>query len=141
MVERTVVARVMPVRLRPRTPNLERNTMSKVVNLDEKREPVLDKEIETIEFDSNILMKLLTDRNKWMRRCRLVRKQKDSRLNVYCPEHDCYLRHSKGPFQGYMWDVYGDDFLYEELALYALSQAPTPSRPYVKFTLNISNTG
>lgn len=39
-----------------------------------------------------------------------------------------YLRYSKGPKQGYFWDSYGDDFLYPELALLALSQAPPPSR-------------
>jgi len=41
----------------------------------------------------------------------------------------CFLRHSAGPRQGVFWDVYGDDFLYPELALLALvsAQAPHPA--------------
>jgi len=41
-------------------------------------------------------------------------------------EYPPYLRYSKGPKQGFDWDVYGDDFLDVELALIALSNAPTP---------------
>lgn len=36
------------------------------------------------------------------------------------------LRYSKGPRQGYFWDLYGDDFYTAELALMALLQAPVP---------------
>jgi hypothetical protein len=36
------------------------------------------------------------------------------------------LRHSRGPKQGFCWDVYGDDMQTEELAIIALSQAPFP---------------
>ena len=41
-------------------------------------------------------------------------------------EHPPYLRHSRGPLQGYFWDIYGDDMLNIELAILALSQAPAP---------------
>lgn len=43
-------------------------------------------------------------------------------------EH-CFLRYSGGPRQGVFWDMYGDDFLYPELALIALvsAQAPPPA--------------
>ena len=41
-------------------------------------------------------------------------------------EHMPYLRYSKGPLQGYSWDIYGDDFFDVELAILALSKAPTP---------------
>ena len=37
-----------------------------------------------------------------------------------------FLRWSRGPLQGFFWDVYGDNFDNEELALIALSQAPCP---------------
>ena len=37
-----------------------------------------------------------------------------------------FLRYSKGPRQGFSWDIYGDDLLGAELALIALSAAPPP---------------
>lgn len=37
-----------------------------------------------------------------------------------------FLRHSRGPLQGYSWDQYGDDFQSIALATFALSRAPTP---------------
>lgn len=37
----------------------------------------------------------------------------------------CFLRYSCGPRQGFFWDIYGDDFQTPELALLAISQAPT----------------
>ena len=49
-----------------------------------------------------------------------------------------YLRYSKGPKQGFGWDIYGDDFLNVELALIALSDAPTPrSVAPITFTIPI----
>ncbi len=40
---------------------------------------------------------------------------------------DIFLRYSKGPRQGFSWDVYGDDMHTVELAVIALSKAPHPS--------------
>jgi len=40
-----------------------------------------------------------------------------------------FLRYSKGPRQGFFWDLYGDDFQTPELALLALLQAPVPPMP------------
>ncbi len=37
-----------------------------------------------------------------------------------------FLRYSKGPAQGHMWDAYGDDYFNPSLALIALLQAPVP---------------
>lgn len=37
-----------------------------------------------------------------------------------------YLRYSKGPKQGFFWDVYGEDMQTVELAIVALSKAPAP---------------
>lgn len=46
---------------------------------------------------------------------------------------DNYLRYSKGPGQGYFWDLYGDDFISAEYALVALCQAPAPPRAVVLY--------
>jgi hypothetical protein len=43
-------------------------------------------------------------------------------------EYKLQLRYSQGPKQGFFWDVYGEDFQNEELAIIALSQAPAPVR-------------
>jgi hypothetical protein len=37
-----------------------------------------------------------------------------------------FLRYSKGPAQGFFWDIYGDDFQTTELAFMAVLQAPIP---------------
>ncbi len=37
-----------------------------------------------------------------------------------------YLRYSKGPKQGFFWDMYGDDLQDSELAILAIHQAPAP---------------
>jgi hypothetical protein len=41
-------------------------------------------------------------------------------------EYPPMLRYSGGPKQGFFWDIYGDDMQTIELALIALSEAPTP---------------
>lgn len=41
-------------------------------------------------------------------------------------EYPPFLRYSKGPKQGFFWDIYGEDFINEELAIIALSKAPYP---------------
>jgi hypothetical protein len=70
--------------------------------------------------------------------------QRDCEINVaYMPPHPredtkptvvirhkksgMFLRYSKGPRQGYFWDVYGEDFLTPEIAIVALSEAPQPA--------------
>lgn len=37
-----------------------------------------------------------------------------------------FLRYSKGPLQGFCWDIYPDDFLRPALAFKALLEAPVP---------------
>lgn len=37
-----------------------------------------------------------------------------------------FLRYSRGPLQGHLWDSYGDDYQTPELALLALMEAPVP---------------
>lgn len=41
-------------------------------------------------------------------------------------ESTVYLRHSKGPLQGFDWDVYGDNMQTPALCLLALIDAPAP---------------
>lgn len=41
-------------------------------------------------------------------------------------EHPAFLRYSKGPKQGFFWDVYGDNMHTVELSILALSKAPAP---------------
>lgn len=41
-------------------------------------------------------------------------------------EYPPLLRYSKGPKQGFFWDMYGEDMQTVELAILALSKAPTP---------------
>lgn len=41
-------------------------------------------------------------------------------------EHPPFLRYSAGPKQGFFWDIYGEDFQNESLALLALHKAPAP---------------
>jgi hypothetical protein len=48
---------------------------------------------------------------------------------------ESFLRYSKGPRQGYFWDIYGDDMLTPEMALLALLRAPVPPPLLVRGTL------
>jgi hypothetical protein len=41
-------------------------------------------------------------------------------------QEQCFLRYSKGPKQGHLWDTYGDDYQSPEIALLALLEAPPP---------------
>ena len=51
-------------------------------------------------------------------------------------EHPPFLRYSVGPLQGYFWDLYGEDFQTEALALLALYNAPPPrSVDPIRFTI------
>lgn len=52
------------------------------------------------------------------------------RVVVRCGEW--FLRHSKGPRQGWGWDCYPDDLQNVELALIALSEASPPPNLIVK---------
>jgi hypothetical protein len=76
-------------------------------------------------------------RSEWMNRVDIVVDYmppypgKDTRPRLVIryndgTEHSPFLRHSAGPKQGFFWDIYGDDFQTLELAILALSEAPTP---------------
>jgi len=68
----------------------------------------------------------------WRRQCEIVPNymppypSKDTRPAVVVKLRETFLRYSKGPRQGFFWDIYGDDFMTPELALLALLEAPVP---------------
>lgn len=73
-----------------------------------------------------VFVDLLLNQN-WHREC-VFEKKDDGQILVKYPNehHDCYLRYSRGPLQGFFWDVYGEDMQEIELAIIALSKAPVP---------------
>jgi len=84
-----------------------------------------------------LIRNLLTQH--WMHECRIIPDymppfpDKDTRPTCqvfyqYSDGTESGLRYSKGPLQGYFWDVYGDDMLSPELALIAIAKAPPPPR-------------
>lgn len=87
-------------------------------------------------LDASKLMGLLLD-EPWHQDCEIIpdymppSPRPDTRPSVKVrfnngTEHPPFLRYSKGPKQGYFWDIYGDDMHSMELAVFALSQAPAP---------------
>ena len=50
----------------------------------------------------------------------------DTRPTVQVEYKGQFLRYSRGPRQGYFWDVYGEDMHTPELAFCALLEAPSP---------------
>lgn len=58
----------------------------------------------------------------WRKYCEIIPDESDARgkkiVVVRCRE--AYLRYSKGPKQGFFWDMYGDDMMTPEMALVAL---------------------
>lgn len=68
---------------------------------------------------------------------------KDTRPTVQIRCGEWFVRHSKGPWQSYFWDMYGDDFITPELALAVLPRLPEPPRgkPYVEFTIPLAGLG
>ncbi len=88
------------------------------------------------EFNVEELIKLLLDQ-EWHKKCEIIPDymppypNEDTRPSVQIKyndesEYPPHLRYSKGPKQGFIWDMYGDDMLSVELAIIALSQAPYP---------------
>lgn len=88
------------------------------------------------EFSIEGLIKLLLDQ-EWHKKCDIIpdymppypdEKTRPSVQVKYNDESEYppFLRYSKGPKQGFFWDIYGEDMLSVELAIVALSQAPYP---------------
>lgn len=100
---------------------------------------MIDPKLFTVErLISTLLDTTHGNRNKWWSLCEIVPAYKapfakeDDRPKcvVRCKAKDeqyyHFLRYSCGPGQGHFWDMYGDDYLYPELALLALVEAPIP---------------
>ena len=73
----------------------------------------------------------------WHERCEIIPNyippypREDTRPSVRVryndgSEHPPFLRYSRGPRQGFFWDIYGEDMQSIELAVLALHQAPAP---------------
>jgi len=87
------------------------------------------------EFSLENLIELILNQ-PWHKECEIIPNymppypNKDTRPStvvVYKNDHsDVFLRYSKGPRQGFSWDIYGDDMHSVELAIIALSTAPLP---------------
>ncbi len=83
--------------------------------------------------DSGKLVELLLDQH-WHKGCEIIDgymppypgPETRPTVVVRCPSMGAFLRHSHGPLQCYFWDIYGDDMHSVELALLALSRAPSP---------------
>lgn len=87
-------------------------------------------------IDGHKLAILLLDED-WHNKCEIILDYmpkypgKDTRTSVQVryndgSEYPPMLRYSRGPKQGFFWDIYGEDMQTVELAVVALSQAPTP---------------
>ena len=82
------------------------------------------------------LKRLMFKHSAWVRDCEILVSPSSEAKNSDEPpavfirykagEEYAYLRHSKGPLQGYFWDIYGDDFQSAALATLALYSAPPP---------------
>jgi hypothetical protein len=86
------------------------------------------------------LLNLLLDTriNPWLAECEIIpdylppyatediKPSVAIRYNGFETDHPPCLRYSKGPSQGFYWDLCGEDFLTIELAILALSKAPAP---------------
>lgn len=93
--------------------------------------------MDSTQFDLDRLVKLLLTEH-WKHECKIIPNYMppfpSAATRPTCQIEYVYkdgtrtgLRYSKGPLQGYFWDVYGDDFRSPEVALVALSQAPPPT--------------
>jgi len=97
--------------------------------------------IDLPDFDAARLVGLLLDQF-WHYECEIIpdymppypRRDTVPSCVLRHPKTDSFLCYSRGPQQGFYWDVGGDDLHTVELAILALAQAPTPLfKPYVKF--------
>ena len=86
--------------------------------------------------DLNAFLKLLL-RDVWHSKCEIITNftpafpGPDYQPRVVIRYNDGtdnppYLRYSRGPVNTYFWDIYGDDFMSIEIALFALINAPHP---------------
>lgn len=83
--------------------------------------------IKDMNLEKLVRLLLNTSDHPWRKEVELEVKSS----TMLCVKYeDVYLRYSKGPYQHYFWDVYGDDFQSPELAFYAILHAPPPPISY-----------
>jgi hypothetical protein len=106
----------------------------KTENQNRSQDPLQTREL--VGVDLRRLVELILDA-PWHAECEIIPAymppfpEEDTRAKVVIrhnngTEHPAYLRYSRGPKQGFFWDIYGDDMQDVELAIVALSQAPYP---------------
>lgn len=92
--------------------------------------------ISEIHIDAAKLIALLLE-EPWHNKCEIIPDympkypREETRPTVQVryndgSEYPPMLRYSRGPKQGFFWDLYGEDMQTVELAILALHQAPTP---------------
>ena len=77
---------------------------------------------------------------RWRGKCEIIPQymppfpRPDTRPVLVVRHGNSFLRYSRGPRQGFFWDIYGDDLHTVGLALLALLEAPPPpgAEPWVK---------
>jgi hypothetical protein len=95
------------------------------------------------QFDMRKLVSRLLTQH-WMHECEIIPQymppfpSADTRPTcqvryVYEDGTATFLRYSRGPAQGYFWDIYGEDMHSPELSLIAISNSPAP--PHVKVVI------
>jgi hypothetical protein len=93
-------------------------------------------QISDLPIDATKLTKILLEET-WHEKCEIIADympkfpREDTRPTVQVryndgTEYPPMLRYSRGPKQGFFWDIYGEDMQTVELAIIALSKAPTP---------------
>ena len=110
--------------------------------------PINLKTICATDFDILLLAGYLLC-EPWQRRCVIIpdympphpRDDTKPKCVVRCQLKDeaVFLRYSAGPATGTFWDVYGDDFHSQELALVELAKAPAPYPCSITFSFDIGN--
>jgi len=92
--------------------------------------------ISELSVDASKLVSLILDET-WHEKCEIILDympkypREETRPTVQIryndgSEYPPMLRYSRGPKQGFFWDMYGEDMQSVELAILALAQAPTP---------------
>lgn len=103
---------------------------------DQRMQVMNDQKIKPELFSVEGILPYLLDES-WHKECEIILDymprypNKDTKPTVQIrhnngTKYPAFLRYSKGPKQGFFWDVYGEDFHNPNLALIALSQAPAP---------------
>jgi hypothetical protein len=106
-----------------------------IIRLEHAQFPVINNEFAADYVLADLIKYML--REPWHRYCQIItnymprRPKKGERPTIRIrfddgTGHESWLRHSRGPLQGFGWDIGGDDFQCVALAVIALSEARSP---------------